>query len=56
MPLCPSCVAEHTEEHYIAHQKPTYINLNEALHEARQKCYASIVGLEDAGNKNVIQP
>lgn len=53
MPLCPSCVAEHTEEHYQGGQKPTYINLNEALHEVRQKCYASIVSLEDCSKKNV---
>ena len=46
MPLCPSCVAEHTEEHYQGGQKPTYLNLNEALHEVKQKCYANIVSLE----------
>ncbi len=42
MPLCPSCVVEHTEEHYEAKQKPTYINLNEALAEVKHKCYEQV--------------
>ena len=53
MPLCPSCVAEHTEEHYQASQKPTYINLNEGLNEVKQKCYSYIVSLEEYNKKNV---
>ena len=40
MPLCPTCVVEHTEEHYECGQKPTYPNLNDSLHESKQKCYA----------------
>ena len=54
MPLCPTCVVEHTEEHYECGQKPTYLNLNDSLHESKQKCYASIVQLEEMGRKNVI--
>ena len=35
MPLCPSCIVEHTEEHYREHSKPLYMNIHEALHDAR---------------------
>jgi len=31
MPLCPNCVVEHTEEHYQCNQKPSYLNLHEAI-------------------------
>lgn len=53
MPLCPTCVVEHTEEHYERGQKPSYVNLHEALHEARQYCYSSIVRLEEYDRRNV---
>jgi hypothetical protein len=46
-------VVEHTEEHYQHSQKPTYVNLNEALLEVKQRCYTHIVGLEDNAKKNV---
>jgi hypothetical protein len=45
MPLCPTCVVEHTEEHYEANQKPTYLNLHDALQDSKTKCYANIVQL-----------
>ena len=54
MPLCPTCVVEHTEEHYECNQKPTYVNLHDALQESKQKCYANIVKLEEFNRKNVI--
>lgn len=28
MPLCPNCVVEHTEQHFIEQNKPSYLNLN----------------------------
>lgn len=31
MPLCPNCVVEHTEQHFLANNKPCYLNLNDAL-------------------------
>lgn len=54
MPLCPTCVVEHTEEHYECNQKPTYVNLHDALQESKQKCYANIVKLEEFNRKNVL--
>lgn len=53
MPLCPTCVVEHTEEHYQRGQKPAYVNLNDALHDSRQQCYSAIIKLEDYGRRNV---
>jgi hypothetical protein len=53
MPLCPTCVVEHTEEHYESNQKPAYVNLNDAMQDSRQRCYAAIVRLEELGRKNV---
>jgi len=53
MPLCPTCVVEHTEEHYEREQKPAYVNLHDALHDARQYCYSSIVKLEEYDRRNV---
>ena len=53
MPLCPSCIVEHTDEHYRDHSKPLYMNIHEALHHARETCYQSIVELEDSSNKIV---
>ncbi len=54
MPLCPTCVVEHTEEHYECNQKPAYVNLHDALQDSKQKCYANIVKLEEFNRKNVI--
>jgi hypothetical protein len=53
MPLCPTCVVEHTEEHYQCQQKPAYVNLNDAMQEVKQKCYSSIIKLEEFNRKNV---
>lgn len=53
MPLCPSCIVEHTEEHYRDHSKPLYMNIHEALHEARESCYHSILELESDSQKIV---
>lgn len=54
MPLCPSCIVEHTDEHYRDHSKPMYMNIHEALHHARETCYQSIVELEDSAQKIVL--
>lgn len=54
MPLCPTCVVEHTEQHYECNQKPTYVNLNDALQESKQKCYSNIIKLEEFNRKNVV--
>jgi|JI9StandDraft_1071089.scaffolds.fasta_scaffold747075_2 hypothetical protein len=54
MPLCPTCVVEHTEEHYERGQKPAYVNLHDGLHEARQNCYSWIVRLEEFDRRNVV--
>ena len=37
-----------------SHQKPSYVNLHDALHESRQQCYSAIVKLEDYGRRNVL--
>lgn len=54
MPLCPTCVVEHTEEHYDCGQKPAYVNLNDAMGDSKQRCYSSIVKLEEFARKNVL--
>ena len=28
MPLCPNCIVEHTEQHFLENNKPTYTNLS----------------------------
>lgn len=53
MPLCPTCVVEHTEDHYERTQRPAYVNLQDAMQEARQYCYSCIVKLEEFDRRNV---
>lgn len=52
MPLCPNCIVEHTEQHFLENNKPTYVNLQEALAETRQKCYQHIVVFEELSRAN----
>ncbi len=46
MPLCPNCIVEHTEQHFLENNKPAYVNLSEALTDTKQKCYQNIVMFE----------
>jgi hypothetical protein len=46
MPLCPSCIVEHTEEHYRWTTKPLYMNLYDALFDARENCLTNIRNFE----------
>jgi hypothetical protein len=53
MPLCPNCIVEHTEQHFLEKNKPTYLNLQEALLETKQKCYQQIVIYEELNKSNL---
>ena len=45
-------VLDKTEQHFLENNKPTYVNLQEALAETRQKCYQHIVVFEELSRAN----
>lgn len=46
MPLCPSCIGEHTMYHEQTGSKPQYHNIYETLSETQTLLYNSIYALE----------
>lgn len=46
MPLCPSCIGEHTSYHEQTSSKPLYNNIYEVLSEAQTLLCGSICALE----------
>ena len=52
MPLCPNCIVEHTEQHFLENNKPAYVNLQEVLLDTKQKCYQHIVLFEELSRAN----
>lgn len=45
MPLCPSCIGEHSLYHEQSHHKPHYNNIFETLSDAQNLLYNSISAL-----------
>jgi hypothetical protein len=54
MPLCPSCIVDHTDEHYREGSKPLYMNLHDALYDARENCLINIHEFEEMGGSLVV--
>jgi hypothetical protein len=52
MPLCPNCIVEHTEQHFLENNKPAYVNLLEAINDTKQRCYQNIVMFEELNKSN----
>lgn len=52
MPLCPNCIVEHTEQHFLESTKPMYMNLQDIIAETKQKCYQHVVLFENLNKSN----
>jgi predicted amidophosphoribosyltransferase len=53
MPLCPTCIREHSQYHAEASIKPQYYNINETLDDVEAAMKASLAQLEHDKKRNV---
>lgn len=53
MPLCPSCIAEHTSYHEEDNSRPKYTSIFEAQSEVHAQITHCIESLESDKNRNV---
>lgn len=53
MPLCPTCIREHTQYHQDLKTKPLYFSIYETVGEVRELVYAAITQLEQDNTKRV---
>jgi hypothetical protein len=53
MPLCPTCIREHTQYHQDLKTKPVYFSIHETVAEVREQVYAAIALLEQDNAKRV---
>jgi hypothetical protein len=56
MPLCPTCIREHTHYHQDLKTKPLYFSIQETVTEVREMVYAAITQLEQDNAKRVNHP
>jgi hypothetical protein len=54
MPLCPTCIREHSQYHLEASIKPQYFNIQETIEEVHSLLYNSILNLEQDKKRNVV--
>lgn len=54
MPLCPSCIGDHSNYHMELNSKPNYLNIQEVLSETQGLVLAAIANLEKDRSRNVI--
>lgn len=53
MPLCPSCIRDHSIYHEENQTKPAYFNIYEILSNVQSDLFATIYALEQNKNRNV---
>lgn len=53
MPLCPTCIREHTHYHQDLKTKPLYFSIQETVNEVRELVYAAITQLEQDNARRV---
>ena len=53
MPLCPTCIREHTQYHQDIKTKPIYFSIQEVTTEVRELIFAAIKQLEQDNLKRV---
>lgn len=53
MPLCPSCIGDHSLYHEQLGSKPQYFSLYETLSDVQTLLYNSIYSLEQDRKRNV---
>ncbi len=54
MPLCPTCIREHTQYHQDIKTKPSYFSIYEIIAEVKELAYAAITHLEQDNLKRVL--
>lgn len=54
MPLCPTCIRQHTQYHQDIKTKPAYFSIYEIISEVKQLAYAAINNLEQDNLKRVL--
>lgn len=53
MPLCPTCIREHTFYHQELHTKPQYYNIHQTVLEVRDSLSSSITKLGQIKKRTV---
>lgn len=53
MPLCPTCIREHSQYHLETSTKPQYYNIQEILEEVQSSLYNDVMSLEQDRKRNV---
>ncbi len=53
MPLCPTCIREHTQYHQDIKTKPIYFSIQEVTTEVKELIFAAIKQLEQDNLKRV---
>ncbi len=56
MPLCPSCIRDHSLYHEESQTKPVYFNIYEILSSVQNDLYTTIYSLEQNKTRNVTLP